>query len=160
MAERVFTQSFSVVGAIIEKEGKIFLVKENQGADKGKWNQPAGWLDVGEDPVVAIKREVKEETGFDFEPTSLVGIYSLVRKDRLPMTGYTPHALKLIFKGNISGTNHDSNEEIAEVRWFGKEEILKMGTDQLRDEDIKQEVEDYFAGRSFPLDIIRHTVQK
>ena len=68
MAERVFTQVFGVVGAIIEKEGKILLVKEAGTHDKGKWNQPAGWIDVGEDPIEMVKRELKEETGLDFNP--------------------------------------------------------------------------------------------
>jgi hypothetical protein len=34
MAERVFTQTFGVVGAIIEKDGKILLVKETKASVK------------------------------------------------------------------------------------------------------------------------------
>jgi len=61
--KRVFTQTFGVVGAIIEKEGKILLVKETKKVAKGLWNHPAGWIDVGENPFEAVKREVNEKVG-------------------------------------------------------------------------------------------------
>jgi len=157
MAKRVFTQTFGVVGAIIKKDGKFLLVKEGHTMDKGKWNQPAGWIEVGESPIEAIKHEVKEETGFEFVPTHVLGIYSLVRKDIASGRGL-PHAIKIIFLGEIkeSGQEHDK-EEITEIRWFTPEEIEKMDLRTLRDIDIKKEVEDYLAGKKYPLDIITHT---
>ena len=80
---RVFSQTFGVVGGLLEKDGKFLLVKESKrkGPDDGKWSQPAGWIDVGEDPVAAGKREVEEETGVEFTPTAILGVYSLVRED-------------------------------------------------------------------------------
>jgi 8-oxo-dGTP pyrophosphatase MutT (NUDIX family) len=160
MAERVLTQGFVVVGAIIEQDGKVLLVQENSGMDKGHWNQPAGWLDVGEDPIKAVAREVMEETGLMFEPTALIGIYSLVRKDRELLGHGIPHGTKLIFKGHHSGQIKIDPEEVADIRWFTKDEIEAMDLDTLRDLDIKKEVADYFAGRAFPLDIIRHTISE
>lgn len=161
MASRVFTQSFVVVGAIVEQGGKILLVKEAGKTDKGKWNQPAGWLDVGEDPLDAVRREVVEETGFQFEPTGLIGIYSLVREDLREKLGGTPHAVKIIFRGTIvGGALREPGGEIAELRWFTPGEIEAMDGSTLRDIDIKQEVWDYFAGRSYPLEILRHTVSQ
>ena len=101
--ERVFTQTFGVVGALLVRDGKVLLVKEaNKRSDSGKWSQPAGWIDVGEDVIAAVKREAKEETGYEFDPTHLLGIYSLVRNDLVKELGATPHAIKLIFLGNIS----------------------------------------------------------
>ena len=150
-----------MVGAIIEKEGKILLVKEGSGTEKAKWNQPAGWIEVGENPIGEIRREVKEETGFDFEPTGLVGIYSLVNKYLEPKYGAIPHPFKLIFRGNVVGGELiKNNDEIAETRWFTPEEIGRMNKEKLRDMDIVDEVKDYFAGRNFQLDLIRHNVIK
>ncbi|MFP4022650.1 MAG: NUDIX domain-containing protein, partial [Candidatus Paceibacterota bacterium] len=91
--ERVLTQTFGVVGAIIEKEGEFLLVKETEaGPDQGKWNHPAGWIDVGESPLEAVKREVQEETGYSFSPEGLLGIYSLMRNDIENDKGEYPHA--------------------------------------------------------------------
>lgn len=98
--KRVFTQTFGTVGALIEKDGKILLVREAEGNDAGKWNVPEGWIDVGENPIDAAAREAKEETGFSFTPTHLLGIYSMVRNDMHGIVKGKPHAIKLIFLGN------------------------------------------------------------
>lgn len=161
MAQRIFTQTFCVVGAILEKDGKFLLVQENiNTADNRKWNQPAGWVDPGEDPVAAVVREVKEETGFDFEPTGLIGIYSLVRKD-IEKDDVFPHAIKLIFRGKIVGGEQiGPNEEISDIRWFTKAEIDAMDNRTLRDIDIQKEVSDHLSKRPVSLDIINHTISK
>jgi len=151
---RVFTQTFGVVGAIIEKNGRILLVKEaKKGADIGKWDHPAGWIDVGENPIEAVKREVKEETGFDFTPTHILGIYSLVREDLQPIH----HSIKIIFIGDISERKtKELFDDVSENKWFNPEEIYQMKKDTLRDIDIKQMVEDYFAGKRYQLDLLFH----
>lgn len=157
MATRVFTQTFGVVGAILERDGKILLIKERGGTESGMWNQPAGWIDLGEHPIDAVKREVKEETGFDFKPTALLGIYSIV-KTHLSDGDAIPHGIKLIFIGDILVAENARSNEILEQKWFSPAEINSMDARTLRDVDIKLEVKDYFAGISYPLDIIRHTV--
>lgn len=159
---RIFSQTFCVVGALIEKDGKIALVQE-QAKDKpdhGKWNQPAGWLDVGENPITGAKREVEEETGFTFTPTAILRIYSLVRKDIEERCNGTPHAIKIIFVGDINMDGQKNfHDDIADLRWFTPEEIYKMDNSTLRDMDIKQLVKDYFNGKRYSLDLIHHTVQ-
>jgi len=160
---RVFTQTYGVVGAIIEKDGRVLLVKESaaKGPDAGKWNNPAGWLHVGENPIEEVKREVKEETGFDFTPTNILGIYSIFRKDLIKDFEQIRHPVRLIFLGNISGEPAKfDKEEIVEVKWFLPEEIEKMDSKTLRNEDIKTMVKDYFAGKKYPLDLLVHTVSK
>lgn len=156
--KRVFSQTFGVVGGILEKNGKILLVREaKEGPDKGKWNQPAGWIDIGEDPIEAVKREVEEETGLKFRPTHILGVYSLVRKDLTPIH----HPIKIIFVGDISdektGELHD---DVSEVKWFTLEEIEKMDLKTLRDVDIKKMVKDYFAGKRYPLELITYTISE
>lgn len=159
---RVYTQTHGTVGAIIERHGKICLVKEANGSVRGQWNQPAGWIEVGDNPLDAIKTEVKEETGFAFEPTHLIGVYSIVKEYLAPRFKTSPHALKLIFKGRIAGGSESERhkDEIIEVGWFTPEEIDKMTPRELRDLDIKDEVRDYFAGREYPLALIKHTIAK
>lgn len=62
MVEQVFPEP--TVGALIfNEEGKIFLMKSH------KWNNkyviPGGHIELGESIEVALKREIKEETGLD-----------------------------------------------------------------------------------------------
>src|SRR3989338_11280608 len=152
IAKRVFTQPYVVVGAIIERDGKFLLVKENNPAhpDHGKWNQPAGWIDVGENPVISVSREVKEETCLDFTPTHILGLFSLVRRDQAGAfgSGSLPHPLKLMYCGKIAehGAHFDPSE-ISEIRWFTPEEIDAMDKTELRDVDIKNLIRDYLVGK-------------
>lgn len=165
-AKRVFTQVFGVVGAIIERGGEFLLVRENNPPhpDHGKWNQPAGWIDVRESPLIAVSREVKEETGLDFTPTHILGLFSLVRKDSAGRFGTNslPHPIKIIFSGT-TGTSPSGQfdaGEISETRWFTPEEINAMDKSTLRDMDIKNEISVYLSGTRYPLTLITHTVQE
>jgi len=160
MTKRVFTQTFGVVGAILEKDGKILLVKEAKERVKGMWSHPAGWIDVGENPMEAVKREVKEEAGFGFEPTHILGVYSLFLENLKERFGITPHAIKIIFIGKISDNKIGKlYNDVSETKWFTPEEIYQMDINTLRDPDIKKMVKDYFAGKRYPLDFLTHTEQ-
>jgi nucleoside triphosphatase len=54
------------VGAlIVNKEGKILLVRSHKWFDK--FTLPGGHIEVGETMVEAVKREVKEEVGLEVE---------------------------------------------------------------------------------------------
>lgn len=155
--KRVFTQTFGAAGAIIVKDGKVLLVKETKESVAGKWNHPAGWIDVGEDPIDAAKREVKEETGFDFTPTHLLGVYSLIKEEG----GNKKQPIKIIFIGDISDKNRTAlTEDVSENKWFTPEEIENMEPETLRDLDIKQMVKDYFSGKKYPLDVLNHTISE
>ena len=152
--KRVHTQPFVVVAAIIEKDGKFLLVQEAWGPVKGLWNTPAGWLDLGEDPVGASAREAKEETGYNFTPEALLGIYSSVKTEG----GELKHPVKLAFKGSITGEQLPVDQaEINQSKWFTPEEIYRMDSKTLRDANIKQIIKDYLAGKQYPLGIIRHS---
>ncbi len=154
--------TFGVVGALIERDGRFLLVRESMvGApthpDKGKWNHPAGKLEVGESPLLAVRREVREETGYDFTPTHLLGLYSLVRSDIAVALGWKPHALKIIYLGTIAGAPQALADDVSETRWFTAAEIEAMPPTELRDVDIKQMVRHVVAGYRFPMTAITHT---
>ncbi len=147
---------FVVVGVIIEKEGKILLVQEAE-KDRGQWNQPAGWLDKYESPIEAAKREGEEETGLALQITDFLGVYSFVKDKQTTDDGIERHAIKLIFVAKIvEGKTPQLPGEIMSTQWFTTEEIEKMGPGKLRDADIKDEVRDYFSGKRFPLEMVKH----
>ena len=63
-----------VVGGIVEKDGKVLLVQEAKERCYGKWNIPAGGLEINESLVEGAIREIKEETGCDVEITGLLSL--------------------------------------------------------------------------------------
>ena len=65
------------VAALVSSDNKILLVQEAQGAFKGKWGLPKGFVDPGELPRDAALRELKEECGLDGK---VVGLNSMREK--------------------------------------------------------------------------------
>ena len=61
------------VSAVIWKDGRLLLQKRSDG---GQWGLPGGSVEIGESVTEAIRREVREETGFTVEVGRLVGVYS------------------------------------------------------------------------------------
>ena len=70
-------QAHVTVAVIVEHEGKFLLVEEETLASHlDVYNQPAGHVEQGETLIEAAKREALEETGFEVEPTALLGLYT------------------------------------------------------------------------------------
>ncbi len=158
MHERCFTQPFLVVASVIEREGRILFAQIAKGTSQGLWDLPAGWVDLGEDILEAVKRETKEETGLNFTPTGLLGVYSYVRQSK-QRTGSVIQPVTLAFRGTYEGIPVCDGSEICDFRWFSLEEALAMDETVIRSQNEKQILKDYFAGRSFPLETIRHEIQ-
>ena len=51
-----------------------FSFKEAKSSCAGQWYLPAGRMEPGEEVTEAAIREVKEETGLDFEPSTLLSV--------------------------------------------------------------------------------------
>ncbi len=64
----------TTVAAIVERDNRFLLVEERIDG-RLVFNQAAGHLEHGETLIAAVKREVLEETAWEFEPKYLVGIY-------------------------------------------------------------------------------------
>ena len=63
----------SVAGVVVH-EGKVLLVRHTYGVRKGRLIVPGGYVNMGEMPMDAVKREVYEETHVNVEPIGVVGI--------------------------------------------------------------------------------------
>jgi len=138
------------VAALIEREGRFLLVEEE--TDDGlRFNQPAGHLDEGESLLAACAREALEETAWGFTPTSLVGIYQWPR----PQGDVT--YLRFAFAGELGAHEAGRTLDTGILRavWMKPDEI-RATTDRHRSPLVAQCVDDYLAGRRFPLDLLRH----
>ena len=72
-----------VIGGLIEKDDKFLLVQEAKEKCKGKWNIPAGHLEVNESVIDCLKREIKEETGCDILQTGILEIGNKVLENEI-----------------------------------------------------------------------------
>ncbi len=138
------------VAAVVEREGRFLLVEEETG--RGPLiNQPAGHLDPGESQVHAVSREALEETAYAFTPTALLGVYQY----QSAADGVT--YLRFAFTGEISG--HDAaralDTGIIRAAWLTPAEIRIEGA-RHRSPLVMRCIDDYLAGRRYPLAAICH----
>jgi mutator protein MutT len=116
------------VAVITNKKGEILLAKRNQPKTAeihGKWEFVGGGIDFGEDPIFALKREVKEEIGVEIEVVRLLPkIISDIQKFD---NGDDLQVLVLSYECKIiSGNPTSTDAEIGEVKFFSLDEIKNL----------------------------------
>ena len=62
------------VAALVLDAGGVLLIQRNNEPKRGYWSLPGGFMDAGEDPLVALQRECLEETGLAVKVTRLVDV--------------------------------------------------------------------------------------
>ena len=138
------------VAAVIERDGQFLLVEEE--TDDGiRFNQPAGHLECGEALTEAVIREVLEETAYHFVPKTLIGVYNW-RNEAKDIT-----YLRFAFAGEIVGheAGRSLDQGIIAARWLSLDEIRAL-QNRHRSPLIMRCIEDWQAGKRYPLDLITH----
>lgn len=139
-----------ISGGILEKDGKYLLVQENKKTCKGKWNIPAGALDVNESLIEGAKREIFEKTGCKVEVTGLLEIINEI------LEGVNVVCFFFDTKIIEENLNVDGNE-ISNLKWFTYDEILNM-KDKLRaDGYFLSTIKNKIDNKIQPLEIIKIT---
>lgn len=137
------------VAAVIERDNRFLLVEETTSTGLA-FNQPAGHLEDGESLLDAVKREVREETAWQFEPAALVAV-QLWRK-----TPRFPSFLRFCFSGEL--ISHDSmqalDEGIIATHWLSHEEISERHS-SLRSPLVLTTIEEYRKGNRYPLSLLQ-----
>jgi 8-oxo-dGTP pyrophosphatase MutT (NUDIX family) len=136
----------TTVAAVVERNGRFLFVEEPI-SGRRVLNQPAGHLEPDESLVAACRREVLEETAHRFEPTALIGIY---RWHHAPQD---VTFLRFCFRGRIDGVeNRPLDRQILALHWLSREELLARRAEH-RSPLVQRCVDDYIAGREFPLEV-------
>ena len=137
------------VAAIIEHNQRFLLVEEE--TDQGlAFNQPAGHLEPGESLIDAIKREVNEETAWEFTPEAVTSI-QLWRKNP-----DFPSFLRVCFIGQCH--NHQAKQQLDDgiiaTHWLTHAEITAKKS-QLRSPLVLTTIEQYLSGERYPLSLLK-----
>ena len=110
------TPKVDVRGAVFRGD-ELLMVRE---VIDGGWTLPGGWADVGEEPHIAVEREVFEEAGLRVRAERLIGVYDANRiEDSLPLF----HAYKLLFLCEAVGGELATSSETSDVRFFPVEAL-------------------------------------
>jgi ADP-ribose pyrophosphatase YjhB (NUDIX family) len=102
---------------ILDDDGRVLLARRAADPGTGLWDLLGGFIEEGEDPLTALRREIEEETALQIEPGEFLGGYP----DRYGDEGI--YTLNLYWLASISGGELDLDEELLEVGWFGPDEL-------------------------------------
>jgi 8-oxo-dGTP pyrophosphatase MutT (NUDIX family) len=148
----------ATVAAIIERNGKFLLVEEHT-PEGLRLNNPAGHLDEGESLMQACARETLEETMHLFTPTQLIGVYMsrFHRNARPDHPAQNITYLRFAFCGTLGAlqAGRQLDTGIERTLWLTADEI-RASTPRHRSPVLLRCVEDYLAGKRYPLALI-HT---
>lgn len=137
------------VAAVIEQDNRFLLVEEET-SNGLQFNQPAGHLEENEDLIAAVKREVQEETGWQFEPEHIVAIQLWRRSPDFPSF------VRICFSGRCH--SHDSEQRLDEgiiaTHWLTRDEI-KAREHCLRSPLVLISVDEYLSGHRHPLSLLK-----
>lgn len=105
--------SVSVAAVIVDDQNRAMLIKR---ADNGHWEPPGGVLELGEDILAGLRREVAEETGLQVDPSALTGVYKNMRQG----------IVALVFRCQQTAGSPTKASETAEVCWASRDEITSL----------------------------------
>ncbi|MGH9942855.1 MAG: NUDIX hydrolase, partial [Pyrinomonadaceae bacterium] len=97
-------------GAIVlDPQGRVLLLKHRYRAGNG-WGIPGGFLEKGEQPDEALRRELREEVGLELDTAQLVRARTLRRPRQVE--------LHYLCRAQDAGSAIPQSREIDKAAWF------------------------------------------
>jgi ADP-ribose pyrophosphatase YjhB (NUDIX family) len=111
---RLVEPRFTVTaGAVItDDSGRVLLLNHVFRPGSG-WGIPGGFIEKGEQPEAAIRRELREEIGLELERAEIVFVRTLKR----------PSQVEIIFCGRARGSADSQSVEIKSAEWFALDNL-------------------------------------
>jgi 8-oxo-dGTP diphosphatase len=102
-------------GAVItDANGRVLLLKHRFRPGPG-WGMPGGFLEAGEQPEEALRRELREEVGLELEKLKLF----------TTRTFQTPKQVEIVFTAQAIGRPDQLSFEIQKAAWFSADDLPK-----------------------------------
>lgn len=120
LVEPRFTVTAGAV--VVNEDGRVLLLEHRFRAGSG-WGIPGGFIEKGEQPEEALRRELREEIGLELERIEIAFARTL-RK---------PTQIEIIFRCRARGDIGRKNIEIKSVEWFAPDNLpSQLSKDQRR----------------------------
>lgn len=114
---------------VTDDDGRILLARWIEGR-RVAWTMPGGGLEPGEAPEDAVRRELREETGYTVRVGELLGIHSRVipASQRVTASDQPLHTLRIVYRASVSGGKlrfeTDGSTDMAE--WFTLKSVSEL----------------------------------
>jgi len=99
------TFTVSVAAVILNQYREVLLLNHVLRPRSG-WGLPGGFIDRGEQPADAIRREIREETGIELNDLKMLRVRTLGRH------------VEILFSATTLGDPEVRSREILELAWF------------------------------------------
>ncbi len=119
---RLLEPRFAVTAGavVVDERGRVLLLKHVFRAGSG-WGIPGGFIEKGEQPEDAVRRELEEEIGLQLEEARLAFVRTLKR----------PTQVEIIFRCRPRGEFAPRSVEIKSAEWFATDALPDgLGRDQ------------------------------
>lgn len=116
--------------AAVFKDGKILLVRENN----GKWSLPGGWVDVNVSVGENAVKEVKEESGLDVRAERIIAVQDR-NKHNLPVYAYG--ICKIFVLCSLIGGHFESNIETTGFDYFTLDDLPPLAEEKNNAKQVK-----------------------
>ena len=111
---RISEPRFTVTaGAVITDDGGRVLLLNHVFRIGSGWGIPGGFIEKGEQPEEAIRRELREEIGLELERAEIAFVRTLKR----------PRQVEIIFRCRPRGAVGRRSLEIKSAEWFALDEL-------------------------------------
>jgi 8-oxo-dGTP diphosphatase len=114
-----YASSKPTASAVIVDDRGVLLARRKHEPFAGFWDLPGGFLEEGEHPLDALRRELREEAGVEIEPGEFLGVWM----DRYGDADGAPATINLYWTGRITAGEPRPADDVEELRWFGRGQL-------------------------------------
>ncbi len=114
------------VGAVIENQGEILLVKRAHEPSKGLWSIPGGLVELGETLRDAAKREMEEETGLVVELEDMIDVMDSIEFDDNRRVKYHFVLVDFLAHPATKETRIRASSEVLDAKWLSPSELSSL----------------------------------
>lgn len=97
--------TFSAAAIVLNKKDEVLLLKHTL-RPHYNWGIPGGFIEHGEQPDEALRRELREEIGIEVEVLEMLQVRTINRH------------VEIIFRAKTNGKAEVKSFEISDVGWF------------------------------------------
>ncbi len=147
------------VGALVQKRGELLLIKERSNwKKKYLWNTIKGSFEGGKDKTImaAVAREAWEEARVKIKITHLQSVsHAYQYQKTFIQFNFVAELVSGDARLPLPKEQRLLDEDIVEVRWFSRKEVQKLKARDMINNRAWVAVQDWLAGKRFPLVAIR-----
>ncbi len=104
------------VAVLIQRNEQVLLVQRRYDPQKGHWTLPSGFVDAGEDPLEAARRECREETGLVTGDLKLLDVLFSQEHPR-------GASILIIYRAAIQAGELTPGDDAAQAGFFRREDL-------------------------------------